>query len=81
MPDTGLTCSELNELVTDYLDGALVAGRRRHFEDHLAGCPACTRRMAEYRRTIRLAGQLSRQRIDQRARASLIAAFREWSLG
>ena len=32
-----LTCQELVELVTDYLEGALPAAERARFEAHLAG--------------------------------------------
>ena len=33
-----LSCQELVELVTDYLDGALPARERRRFERHLETC-------------------------------------------
>ena len=33
-----LTCQELVELVSDYLEGALSPEDRRRFEEHLAGC-------------------------------------------
>ena len=35
------TCSELVELVTEYLDGALPAERAVAFEQHLERCPGC----------------------------------------
>jgi Putative zinc-finger len=35
----GMTCQELVELVTDYLEGTLSAELRGRFEEHLAVCP------------------------------------------
>lgn len=37
-----LTCQELVELVTEYLEGALPPGKRVRFEQHLAVCLGCT---------------------------------------
>ena len=38
MPDLGgLTCKEMVELVTDYLDGALPSDMRARFDQHLKG--------------------------------------------
>jgi predicted anti-sigma-YlaC factor YlaD len=74
----GLTCKELVELVTDYLEGALRRGPRRRFEAHLAGCDGCTRFLAQMRETIRLTGRLSEAQIPPEQRAVLLAAFRDW---
>jgi anti-sigma factor RsiW len=73
-----LTCKELVELVTDYLDGALRRGRRRRFEAHLAGCDGCTRYLAQMRETIRVTGRLSEEQIPAVQRDALLAAFRGW---
>ena len=48
----GLACSELVELVTDYLDGALSKGERARFEAHIAGCDDCTVYVAQFTETI-----------------------------
>ena len=48
-----MTCREVVELVTDYMDGALSWRRRRQFEKHLADCPDCTRFIEQMRVTIR----------------------------
>ena len=46
-----MTCSELDILLCDYLDGTLSAGDARSVETHLESCPAC----AEVARDARLA--------------------------
>ena len=38
-----MSCQEIVELVTDYLEGALSSTDRKRFEAHLGNCPHCTR--------------------------------------
>jgi anti-sigma factor RsiW len=73
-----LTCKELVELVTDYLEGTLQGRRRRRFESHLAGCDGCTRYLAQMETTIRTTGSLREEQVTEEQRAVLLAAFREW---
>ena len=47
-----LTCRELVELVTYYLEGGLTPLEQRRFEDHLAGCGPCTIYLAQMRRRL-----------------------------
>ncbi len=37
----GITCRDVNELASDYLDGEMPAGRRLLFRFHLVMCSAC----------------------------------------
>jgi anti-sigma factor RsiW len=37
-----MSCRELVELVTDYLDGALSKQDVQRFEEHIEHCDACT---------------------------------------
>jgi anti-sigma factor RsiW len=76
-----LTCSELVELVTDYLDGALSRGDRARFEAHLEDCHGCNRYLEEFRETIRVAGTLREDRLDPVAVQTLLAHFRDWKGG
>jgi len=59
-----LTCKELVELVTDYLEGALSAETRKRFDDHLEGCPFCRIYLEQMRQTIGALGQLSDEAIS-----------------
>ena len=74
-----LTCKELVELVTGYLDGSVRGRRRRRFESHLAGCDGCTRYLRQMEATIRLTGTLTEEQVTEEQRAVLLAAFRGWS--
>jgi anti-sigma factor RsiW len=73
-----LTCKELVELVTGYLDGSLRGRRRRRFESHLSECDGCTRYLQQIEATIRATGRLTEDRITEEQRTVLLAAFRDW---
>jgi anti-sigma factor RsiW len=73
-----LTCRELVELVTDYLEDALSRRERDRFEEHLAGCGNCTEYVAQFRETIRLTGTLSADDVPQEAADALLAHFAAW---
>lgn len=76
-----LTCKELVELVTGYLDGSLRGRRRRRFEAHLAACDGCTRFLRQMEATIRVTGTLTEEQVTEEQRAVLLTAFRGWSTG
>jgi anti-sigma factor RsiW len=73
-----ITCQELVELVTDYLDGALPPGTREAFEAHLGVCPGCVTYVDQMRETVRLTGALTEEQLDPAVRDQLLAAFRDW---
>jgi anti-sigma factor RsiW len=76
MTDEEMTCKELVELVTDYLEGRLFALERSRFEEHLLDCPGCSAYLEQLRRTIRLTGALREEGIPPRVRNELLAALR-----
>jgi anti-sigma factor RsiW len=79
MIDTqALSCQELVELVTDYLEGALDERDLRAFEAHLADCDGCTEYLEQMRATIRLVGSLTPNDLTQAAETVLLQAFRDW---
>jgi anti-sigma factor RsiW len=73
-----LTCQELAELVTDYLEGALPWRQRLRFRLHIAGCRNCSRYVEQMRTTIVVAGRIHAEEIDPAVRDELLAAFRGW---
>ena len=79
MPDaTGLTCKELVELVTEYLEGTIAPEDRRLFDLHLTHCPHCREYLAQMRRTIAAVGHLPPETIPPPVLAELRRAFRDW---
>jgi anti-sigma factor RsiW len=73
-----LTCRELVELVTDFLEGALAPAEAARFETHLAHCPECRDHVDDLRATIALAGRVGAVSLSADAQARLLAAFRGW---
>ena len=76
-----LTCRELVEVVTDYLEGSLPPADRIRFEEHLVMCAPCTIYLDQMRETIRLTGTLREEQVDPAARDALLTAFRDWKRG
>lgn len=73
-----LSCREMVELVTDYLENALTKSERSRFEAHLDGCDGCTAYVDQMRTTISLAGRIDPDALDPRERDELLGAFRGW---
>ncbi len=73
-----LSCREVVELVTAYLEGALTEAEEVRFEEHLAMCDGCAAYLDQMRRTVDLAGRLDPEAVDVEACDRLIHAFRSW---
>jgi anti-sigma factor RsiW len=78
-PSEDLTCAELVELVTHYLEGALPPPERRRFEEHLTDCPGCSNYLEQMQTTIAASGLLREDALDSQVRAELLAVFRGWN--
>ena len=80
MTDTeALSCQELVELVTEYLEGALTTVEMRRFEEHIADCDACTEYLRQLRETIRIVGVITPDDLSPEGEAELLAVFRTWA--
>jgi predicted anti-sigma-YlaC factor YlaD len=75
-----LTCRELVELITDYLEGQLPETERGRFEQHLAGCAGCRNYLDQMARTIELVGRLTEEHLAPATRDELLGAFRAWNV-
>jgi anti-sigma factor RsiW len=73
-----LSCQELVELVTDYLEGALPSELHERFERHIAHCSGCQTYLEQMRATIRTTGELTAESLSPEAERSLLDAFRGW---
>ena len=76
-----LSCREVVELVTEYLEGALSEAEEVRFEEHLAMCDGCAAYLDQMRTTIALAGRLDPEAVDLEACDRLMHAFRGWKAG
>lgn len=73
-----LSCKELVELVSDYLEGDMVPQDRALLDEHLARCEGCAAYLDQIRKTIALSGTLKEDDIETPARQPLLSTFREW---
>jgi anti-sigma factor RsiW len=73
-----LTCQELVELVTDYLEGAMAAKDRALFEQHLAICDGCVNYLEQMRTTVAIVGALSEESLPEPLKSKLLNAFSGW---
>jgi len=74
-----MTCHEVVEIITDYLEEALPPEDRRRVEEHLAVCDGCTAYVEQMRATIRLTGMLTEEQIPEDQKRQLLDAFRTWT--
>lgn len=73
-----LTCRDIVQLMTDYLEDSMPTETRLGFERHLAICPACRGFLAQMRETVRLSGAITEESLSPELRRELLAAFRDW---
>jgi predicted anti-sigma-YlaC factor YlaD len=74
-----ITCKELVEVVTDYLEGRMPPDRRLLFEEHVAFCSWCQTYLDQMRETIRITGTLTEDDLSTETRDALLEAFRDWN--
>ncbi len=79
MEANDLSCRELVELVTDYLEGALTPADRERFDEHVDMCSGCRAYLDEFQATIELSGRLDTELLSEEAREGLLMAFRAWT--
>ena len=74
-----LSCQELVELITDYVEGVLDGQRRAEVVRHLSECDDCLRYVAQLQQTGRVLASMPAPTLSSDDRAALIAAYRDWS--
>ena len=73
-----VTCQDVVELVTAYLEDALSEEDRAEFEEHLLVCDGCVRYLQQMRRTINLVGKVREESLSPQTRQGLLEAFADW---
>lgn len=77
-PPDEMTCQELVELVTEYLEQTLTERERARFEAHLTECPYCRTYLEQIRQTIRLLGRITENELAPQVKDELLQRFRGW---
>jgi predicted anti-sigma-YlaC factor YlaD len=70
-----ITCREIVQLVTDYLEGVLPLEQVEGFEMHLAYCGGCVNYLEQLRETIRLSSVQTEKSLPPELEQDLLAAF------
>lgn len=73
-----LSCPEMVELLTAYLDGALDEPDRVSFDAHLGLCRGCRTYLEQFRETVACAGSLREDDVPPAVMAELLDSFRGW---
>lgn len=73
-----LSCQEMTELVTDYLEKRLTLMDRIRFRMHLGLCRHCRGYLEQMRATIRLLGRLPTQEEEPEVPEELLRRFASW---
>ena len=73
-----ITCEELVELVTAYLDRRMPAEQRLRFEEHIAFCSPCATYLEQMRQTIIATGTLREDDLDQQSRDAMLSVFKDF---
>ena len=72
-----ISCQEVVELVTDYLEGALSPADVARFEHHLTICDGCAFYVEQIRMTVEAVGRIDEDDVPPEIRNGLLAAFRD----
>ena len=73
-----LNCQEVVELVTDYLEQALLPEKQAQFEEHIEECPGCDTYLEQVQQTIMMLRKLSEQQKFPETKQDLLEIFRNW---
>jgi anti-sigma factor RsiW len=73
-----ISCQELVELVTDYLEGGMPVELRARFDRHIGSCTGCRSYVEQMRMTIRVTGELTPELLTPEVERALLTAFRGW---
>ena len=73
-----VSCRQVVELVSDYLERALPADEAALFEQHLNFCDGCVFYVDQIRRTVAAVGHIREEDVPDETREKLLTAFREW---
>jgi anti-sigma factor RsiW len=76
--ENDISCAELVELVTAYLDGGLSPELAERFEQHLVICDGCSIHLEQMQEAIRVTGALQEEDLEPNVAEQLLVAFRGW---
>ncbi len=76
-----ITCQQLTELVTDYLEHRLSWPDHARFQFHLGICRSCRAYLAQMQTTVDALGRLPEQPTPEDVESEMLRRFRTWHEG
>ena len=73
---TAISCQEVVEVITDYLEGKLSPEHVATFEAHVALCDGCRWYLDQIRTTIATVGRIEDADVPPALRSTVLGAFR-----
>lgn len=73
-----LSCIDVTDMVTDYLEAELDAGLRVQFEQHVVVCPPCRAHLSQMRQTRTALRCVPEEPLSPELELALLGAFRAW---
>lgn len=73
-----ISCQQVVELVSDYLEQALPSREAAVFEQHLNFCEGCVYYVDQVRATVASAAELREEAVPPEIKDKLLSAFRDW---
>jgi predicted anti-sigma-YlaC factor YlaD len=73
-----LTCRQMTELVTDYLERRMIWWDRVRFQMHLGMCRHCREYVRQMKETIQAAGRVGIEPPTSSVEEELLKRFRDW---
>ena len=73
-----ISCQEVVELVTDYVERALPPDEAALFEQHINFCDGCELYVEQMRATVQTVGRVGEDDLPPETREKLLTAFRHW---
>ena len=77
-PGPHISCQDVVEQVTDYLETALAPEEAALLEQHLNFCEGCVWYVDQTRATIETVGRVGTSDFGDETRERLLAVFRDW---
>ena len=78
MSDQHISCREVVELVSDYLERALPPDEAALFEEHLNFCDGCVVYVEQLREAVAASERIREEDLSDDVKESLLTAFRNW---
>ena len=73
-----MSCQELSELLTEYLEGSMPFLQRVRFQVHLGFCRGCRNYLRQMKITIQTLGKLPVEPMPPAIRDEMLRRFRNW---